>query len=61
MRGAMLNGNGDYPDAEAPLHEAIVVAERIAHPSVSAAIAGRALANLSISARGQDEAARPRL
>jgi tetratricopeptide (TPR) repeat protein len=58
LRGAQLNGGGDYRGAEAPLHEALAMAERIAAPALAAAVAGRALANLTVSARGQGASAR---
>ncbi|MDQ3693399.1 MAG: LuxR C-terminal-related transcriptional regulator [Chloroflexota bacterium] len=58
LRGAMLNGGGTYPEAEVPLHEAIALADRIGDPALAAAVAGRALANLSVSARGQGAGAR---
>jgi non-specific serine/threonine protein kinase len=57
-RGAILNGSGQYVDAEGPLQAAIAQADRLDDPVLRAAVAGRALDNLSVSARGQGEVAR---
>jgi non-specific serine/threonine protein kinase len=58
LRGAVLNGGGKYRDAETPLHEAIALADQIGDPALAAAVAGRALANLTVSARGKGNSAR---
>ena len=56
-RGASCNYGGKYSAAEAFLNEALSVAKAIADTTLQAAVAGRALANLSISARGQGDLA----
>jgi excisionase family DNA binding protein len=58
LRGATWNGSGRYAEAEAPLREALTLAERLADPLLRAGSAGRALMNLSVSARGQRAFAR---
>lgn len=52
LYGAFLNHGGHYAAAEPQLHEALSLAETIADRRLRAAVVGRALANLSDSARG---------
>jgi excisionase family DNA binding protein len=54
-RGASLNYGGEYAAAEPFFHEALIAADRIADPTLRAAAAGRALANLGVSARGRGD------
>ena len=54
-QGAALNYGGNYAAAEPSLQEALTVAEAIADQTLQAAVAGRALANLGVSARGRGE------
>lgn len=49
---------GNYREAEELLREAYALAERLDDPTLRAAVAGRALANLSLCARGQADSAR---
>jgi ATP/maltotriose-dependent transcriptional regulator MalT len=49
---------GNYREAEDPLREAYAQAERLDDPILRAAVAWRALANLSMCARGQGDFAR---
>ncbi|MCC7022018.1 MAG: helix-turn-helix domain-containing protein, partial [Thermomicrobiales bacterium] len=58
LRGAMRNSEGRYAEAEAPLREALALAEQLSDPLLRAGVAGRALVNLSVSARGQQAFAR---
>jgi DNA-binding NarL/FixJ family response regulator len=50
--GASWNYAEKYTDGDAYLAEALAVAETIADPTLRSATAGRALANLSVTARG---------
>jgi excisionase family DNA binding protein len=54
-RGALANVSGKHAEAESHLAEALVLAESIADLRLRAAVAGGALANLSVSARGQGD------
>lgn len=51
--GATRNFGGQYSEAEPVLEEALAVATTIPDSTLRAALAGRALANLSVTARGQ--------
>ncbi|MFN8590936.1 MAG: LuxR C-terminal-related transcriptional regulator [Thermomicrobiales bacterium] len=51
-RGASLNYGGAYGEAAPILQEALATAEAITDPTLRAVAAGRALANLGVSARG---------
>ena len=55
--GAALNYDGRYVEGEAHLREALSLTEAIDDATLRAAVATRALANLSISARGQGDLA----
>ena len=55
LRGATWNSGGNYAAAEEPLREARVVANQIADPRLRAGVAGRALSNQGVSARGQGD------
>lgn len=59
--GATLNVRRDYAAAAALLEEGRAVAASIADPRQRAAMLGRALANLSVTARGQGDLATARL
>jgi excisionase family DNA binding protein len=50
--GASLNAAGEYAAGASHLRDALAVTETFADPGLRAAVAGRALANLSDSARG---------
>jgi non-specific serine/threonine protein kinase len=54
-RGASLNYGGKYEAGRVHLSEALVVAEPIADRTLRAAACGGALANLSVSARGEGD------
>jgi predicted ATPase/DNA-binding CsgD family transcriptional regulator len=54
-RGALANISSRHAEAETHLVEALAVAEPIADRRLRAAVAGGALANLSVSARGQGD------
>jgi excisionase family DNA binding protein len=54
-QGASFNYGGDSAAAEAALEEALSIAPAITEETLQEAVAGRALANLSVSARGQGE------
>lgn len=56
-RGAALNYGGRYAAGEPFLQEARETAKQIADPTLRAAVAGRALANAGVSARGQGDLA----
>jgi DNA-binding CsgD family transcriptional regulator len=58
LSGGVLIINGRYVEAEAPLGEALALAEDVADPDLRAAAAGRAIANLSCAARAQGDFAR---
>jgi excisionase family DNA binding protein len=55
LSGAALNHAGKYAQGEAQLAESLALAETILEPTLRAAVTGRALANLSDSARGQGD------
>lgn len=57
-RGALLNVLARYTEAEEALEEGRAVADSIADPAERAAIMGRALANLSVTARSQGDLAK---
>jgi non-specific serine/threonine protein kinase len=54
-QGAALNYGGDVAAAAPSLQEALTLASAITDQTLRAAVAGRALANLSVSARGKGE------
>jgi non-specific serine/threonine protein kinase len=58
--GAMYNVLARYSEAEAALEEGRTFAATVADPAERAAIMGRALANLSVTARSQGDLARAR-
>jgi excisionase family DNA binding protein len=55
--GAAMNLGGQYTEGEAHLAEALTVAETIEEPRLRAAMAGRALANMGVFARGRGDLA----
>jgi non-specific serine/threonine protein kinase len=59
-RGAMLNVLARYSEAEGLLEEGRTFAAAVTDPAECAAIMGRALANLSVTARSQGDLARAR-
>jgi DNA-binding CsgD family transcriptional regulator len=58
--GAMHNVLGRYAEAEGVLEDGRTIAATVADPAERAAIMGRALANLSVTARSQGDLARAR-
>lgn len=53
--GAALNYEGRYAEGQAQLRDALALTDTIAEATLRAAVATRALANLSVSARGQGD------